>query len=182
MSNFKVFVGIDFGTYGSSLAYVGPDGKARCHNLWSSDLATMKPRTSILLNNDLNVEETGANARAFYLRSSSKKIKKRGWKLFEGFKMNLYEESADKRRENKLHRQIVSVNGQLEDVEVTEKVFVGQLEYLKEEAFAFIAKNYAKKYRLTGDRESGWNEVQYFLTVPGIVILVLCVSVSDSIL
>ena len=64
-----------------------------------------------------------------------------------------------------------SMDNKPEDAEVTEKVFVGQLEYLKEEAFGFIDKNYAKKYKWTGDRECGWNEVQYFLTVPGITIL-----------
>ena len=170
---FKLFVGIDFGTYGSSLAYVESNGKAQSH-VWSNDKRTGKPRTAILLDKHLEVEESGANARNFYLMSDSEKIEKRGWKLFERFKMNLYEDREEGQHEKEVNlrrariRSMGSADDEWEAAEVTEKVFVGQLAYLKKETFKFIAKNYAKKLGLNGDGKNGWDEVQYFLTVPGI--------------
>ena len=166
-------MGIDFGTYGSGLAYALPDGSSYIHNLWDNEEPTIKPKTSVLLDKDLSVIDVGAGAQGMFLRCK----KDKGWKLFERFKMNLYKEpNAHKWREEltsdeEKNQNVVDLNDEIQtangDKELTENVFVAQLEYLKDEAFKFIWTHFEKQYKLTGDRENGWNEVQYFLTVPG---------------
>ena len=161
-SPFKVFVGIDFGTHGSGLAYALPNGKSYIHNLWDNEVPTTKPQTSVLLDRDSNVISVGSDALKLYLKAK----KEREYQLFENFKMGLCEveeKSMDDSEENDnlLTASRESTNG------ATESVFVAQLEYLKENAFRFIATHFEEKYALSGDMETGWNEVQYFLAVPG---------------
>eukprot|EP01083_Nonionella_stella_P228158 808819_1 len=91
-SPFKAFVGIDFGTDGSGLAYALPDGSAFIHNMWDDTDATRKPKTSVLFDKDDTVIKVGTRAQSMYLELDEDK----GWKLFERFKMNLYEEPSDK--------------------------------------------------------------------------------------
>ena len=52
--------------------------------------------------------------------------------------------------------------------EKSSMVFITELTYLKEEAFKFITENFQHKLQLKGDKENGFPEVQYFLTVPGV--------------
>ena len=99
-----------------------------------------------------------------------------GWKLFERFKMNLYEEPVAKSElknveEKKmdfveLKDEIVTTNDK-KVKESTGKVFVAQLKYLREQAFNFIDTHLRRKQSLIGSEEEGWPQVQYFLTVPG---------------
>merc|ERR1719295_187689 len=102
--------------------------------------------------------------------------------------MNLYKETETKHSDDDMddgkwmedltsddeaNQRVVDLNDKIQSLigqsESTERVFVTQLEYLKEEAFKYIdTHRFPKQYGLTGDRETGWNEVQYFLTVPAI--------------
>merc|ERR1711933_472536 len=98
------------------------------------------------------------------------------WKLFERFKMNLYEEPTAKSEIRKveskmdyveLKEQIATTNNK-NVKESSSKVFVAQLKYLKDQAFTYIDTHLRKKLSLKGDEETGWPEIQYFLTVPAI--------------
>merc|ERR1719295_1872947 len=100
-----------------------------------------------------------------------------GWKLFERFKMSLYRDPENKselKRMEETKMDSVDLNQQIATTndkavtESTEKVFVAQLEYLKEHAFDFIDTHLKNKLSLSGDVESGWSEIPYFLTVPAI--------------
>merc|ERR1711971_587239 len=86
--SFKIFVGIDFGTYGSGLAYALQDGQTYIHNLWRDVDATEKPKTSVLFDNNKEVQCHGNQAVMQYISSMSND----GWALFERFKMHLYKD------------------------------------------------------------------------------------------
>ena len=81
-----MFVGIDFGTDGSGIAYTLKDGSSYIHNMWGDSEATDKPKTSVLFDNHDDVLSVGTEAQDMYLKCKQDK----GWKLFERFKMNLY--------------------------------------------------------------------------------------------
>eukprot|EP01083_Nonionella_stella_P079093 216771_1 len=172
-SPFKAFVGIDFGTDGSGLAYALPDGSAFIHNMWDDTDPTQKPKTSVLFDNQQSIIRVGTGAQNMYLGCTEDK----GWKLFERFKMNLYEEptnkSALKAAESKmdyveLKQEIATTNDAL-ITESSSTVFIAQLEYLKKHAFKFIDTHLTKKVKnLKGDVDHGWPEIQFFLTVPAI--------------
>ena len=184
-SPFKVFVGIDFGTHGSGLAYALPDGKSYIHNMWDNELPTVKPKTAVLLDKDSKVVTVGSNALKMYLMVNEDMA----YQLFERFKMNLYEEPSDKSKlyevdeknmdEVDLKEEVTTSNDQSAK-KATDCVFVAQLEYLKKQAFKYIAKHFARKYQMTGDSENGWNEVQYFLTVPGMIVFIIFCHFCDS--
>ena len=54
----------------------------------------------------------------------------------------------------------------------SEIVFVAGLKYLKDHAFEFIETHFKDKYKLEGNINEGFKNVQYFLTVPGIFIYI----------
>ena len=83
---FKVFVGIDFGTDGSGLAYGLPDGSSYIHNMWDDNDTTTKSKTSVLLDEKGDLICVGSKAKETYLQAQQDK----GWMLFETFKMDLY--------------------------------------------------------------------------------------------
>eukprot|EP01084_Bolivina_argentea_P267134 453369_1 len=89
-SPFKAFVGIDFGTDGSGLAYCLRDGSAYIHNMWGLTEASEKPKTSVLFGKDDEVLSVGSEAQDMYIKSLAKE-----WKLFERFKMSLYDIKAE---------------------------------------------------------------------------------------
>eukprot|EP01084_Bolivina_argentea_P297695 512909_1 len=89
---FKLSVGIDFGTDGVGLAYAIPDGSTYIHNMWDDTEATRKPKTSVLFDNNNNVLRVGSEAQNMCLKLTGDQ----GWKLFERFKMNLYDEPSTK--------------------------------------------------------------------------------------
>eukprot|EP01084_Bolivina_argentea_P316201 548040_1 len=171
-SIFKAFVGIDFGTDGSGLAYGLPDGSAYIHNMWDDTEATRKPKTSVLFDSSNSVLKVGSEAQNLYLKCTGDQ----GWKLFERFKMSLYEEPKSKsdlrKAETKmeyveLKEKIISTNN-TSIVEDSSKVFIEELKHLKKEAFKFIETHFKQKLKLKGNSEVGWSEIQYFLTVPAI--------------
>ena len=83
---FKIHVGIDFGTYGSGLAYSLNDGTVLIHNTWKHAQPTEKPKTAVLFNDNNIAEYYGDTAIQRYIDLPNQK----GWKLFERFKMKLY--------------------------------------------------------------------------------------------
>lgn len=167
-------MGIDFGTDGSGLAYALPDGNAYIHNMWDDENPTQKPKTSVLFDKESSVIRVGSRAQSMYLDCA----KDQGWKLFERFKMNLYEEPAAKselQNVDEKEREFVDLKDEIVTTnnkgvkESAGKVFVAQLVYLREQAFNFIHRHLKKKLSLAGSSETGWPEIQYFLTVPGMV-------------
>eukprot|EP01084_Bolivina_argentea_P277709 474229_1 len=107
---FKIFVGIDFGTDGCGLAYAVKNNVNYAdqfeHKLYVDNENDMdnvhihtndmdkdflitwgKSRTSVLLDEDNNVQCVGCHATTTFVNMKNAK----GWKLFERFKMNLYE-------------------------------------------------------------------------------------------
>eukprot|EP01084_Bolivina_argentea_P267144 453394_1 len=87
---FKIFVGIDFGTDGSGLAYSLLDGSTYIHNLWRDVSAYEKPKTSVLFDSEGSVQCHGNQAVIQYISSMNNS----GWKLFERFKVSLYDIKA----------------------------------------------------------------------------------------
>ena len=67
-----------------------------------------------------------------------------------------------------LKQEIKTTNDQ-SVTESAEKVFIAELEYLKDQAFEFIDTHLTKKVKdLKGDTINGYPEIQFFLTVPGV--------------
>eukprot|EP01084_Bolivina_argentea_P316202 548042_1 len=166
-SIFKAFVGIDFGTDGSGLAYGLPDGSAYIHNMWDDTEATRKPKTSVLFDSSNSVLKVGSEAQNLYLKCTGDQ----GWKLFERFKMSLYEEPKSKsdlrKAETKmeyveLKEKIISTNN-TSIVEDSSKVFIEELKHLKKEAMKYLKK--MKKIKKLKFKPS---DIQWILTVPAI--------------
>lgn len=166
--SFKIFVGIDFGTDGSGLAYALQSGETFIHNLWKDVPSTEKPKTSVLFDNHGEVQCHGHQAVIQYISSMSND----GWKLFERFKMKLY---ADPLWKSEIH----SVQHSVEKVDIEERiestndpsmsapsetVFVAQLQFLKSEAMSFILRNFRRKKRIQFTPD----DIQWILTVPAI--------------
>eukprot|EP01084_Bolivina_argentea_P154050 268565_1 len=172
-SAFVAFVGIDFGTDGSGLAYALPDGSSYIHNMWDNK-AQQKSTTSVLFDDNGRAIKVGTGAQDMYLESTNPD---NNWKLFERFKMNLYEEPATKEELKEaeikmeyveLKEEIVTTNDS-QIKESSETVFIAQFKHLKEHAFNFIDNHLrAKCPNLKGDVQKGWLNIQYFLTVPAI--------------
>eukprot|EP01084_Bolivina_argentea_P251483 421788_1 len=112
---FKIVVGIDFGTDGSTLAYAIPDEEGNTtvyiHNLWKDVPSTEKPKTSILFDNEGNVQCTGDSCVNLYINV----IERKGWKLFDRFKMSLYEDNAGKNKTGDIKEKIRATNGNIEE-------------------------------------------------------------------
>eukprot|EP01084_Bolivina_argentea_P270152 459307_1 len=177
-NQFKIVVGIDFGTDGSGLAYAIPDTNGTStvyiHDIWKDAISTEKPKTSILFDHEGNVQSTGNPAVNLYINCKQNK----GWKLFERFKMSLYEHSpkwisnittSTQSRKNKtvdIKEKIRATNGNIE--EYSEVVFVACLKWLKSEAMKFIDR--LKKKRLYKKRKFSVaeHEIKWILTVPAI--------------
>ena len=71
---FKIHVGVDFGTYGSGLAYALDDGKVYIHNTWKDVQPTEKPKTSVLFDKDDDVICVGSEALRSYMNNKKKKV------------------------------------------------------------------------------------------------------------
>merc|ERR1719410_1450758 len=88
--NFQVYVGIDFGTDGTGLAYALPTGEVFVHQKWKGYKRSVevKPKTRILLDANGNFLAFGQPATNSYITMGGAKT---GWMLFERFKMALYD-------------------------------------------------------------------------------------------
>eukprot|EP01084_Bolivina_argentea_P122817 217640_1 len=174
---FKVFVGIDFGTDGSALAYSFENNDGSCssyiHNMWDVTKATKKSETSVLFDDQNQMLRVGTGAKNMYFLYEEDK----GLKFFQRFKMKLYEEPAElsireindiKDNNDTPISNAISTANDADAKESTEKVFIEQLKYLKKQSFNFISTHLTKTIQLKGDASTGWPEIQYFLTVPAI--------------
>ena len=198
---FKIYVGIghvlwkqtskyqnteiytDFGTDGSGLAYALQDGQTYIHNLWRDVSSVEKPKTSVLFDDNKEVQCHGNQAVIQYISSMNND----GWALFERFKMQLYRDPTWKRdikpidqNANKIEikEEIQSTNDN-SITETSENVFVAQLKFLKNEAMTFIMRNFKRKKKLKFNQD----DIQWILTVPAMFSLfvhtqsMLCVLV-----
>ena len=168
-SQWKLFVGIDFGTDGSGISYTLPNGKSYIHNMWNSNDANVKSKTSVLLTKDNEVDSVGDNAEELWFKAESPK------KLFKTFKMNLYDDThKTKIKKSDENFKFVDLKNEISAsndptiVVSSELIFVSELIYLKNNAFEFIMTHLKDKYQLIGNDKDGFSNVQYFLTVPGI--------------
>eukprot|EP01083_Nonionella_stella_P122153 367378_1 len=91
--NFQVYVGIDFGTDGTGLAYALPTGEVFVHQKWKGYKRSVevKPKTRILLDANGNFLAFGQPATNSYITMGGEKT---GWMLFERFKMALYDKQV----------------------------------------------------------------------------------------
>eukprot|EP01084_Bolivina_argentea_P087402 157859_1 len=174
---FKVFVGIDFGTDGSGLAYSfqNEDGSysSYIHNMWNSSGATKKPKTSVLCDDNSKKISVGTRAKKMFFSNQGDQE----WKLFEKFKMSLYDEPVTKPALKKADEKFDFVDDLKDEmkssndkelIDTSETIFIIYLNFLKDNAFKFIEKNLRKRLKLRGDKKRGFPEVQYYLTVPAI--------------
>lgn len=176
INRYKLFVGIDFGTHGCGLAYAirNKSGEATVyiHNLWKDVPKEEKPKTSVLFDNNGKVKCHGNDAVMTYIALADTD----GWKLFDRFKMSLYEHSPQWISDVTSSKQprmdkTVGIRDTIkarnaDDEESSEKVFVAQLQYLKGEAMKFIRQLLRKK-KWKGLKIAD-NEIQWILTVPAI--------------
>ena len=182
-TKWNLYVGIDFGTYGCGISYTLPNGKSYIHNKWDTNDANVKSKTCVLLNKDNEIESVGNKAEEMFFNSRLPK------KLFKSFKMALYDDTHKIKIVNinnqfnhidKLKDTIKATNDSNVSVEA-EVVFVGELKFLKKQAFDFIKTHFVNKYNIIGDINQGFSNVQYFLTVPGISVSVYFFHITNNI-
>eukprot|EP01084_Bolivina_argentea_P095193 171158_1 len=167
---FKIYVGIDFGTDGCGLAYALNDGTSYIHNTWKDVEPTQKPRTAVLFDNNRNVQCIGNQAAMQYITSMSNT----GWKLFERFKMSLFETPKWTSEIRNVSHSVKKVDIFADQIQATndpklfefsETVFVAQLKFLREQAIQFMKKNFKRKKKMKYDEQI---DIQWILTVPAI--------------
>jgi len=173
--NFQVYVGIDFGTDGTGLAYALPDGTTFVHQKWKGYKRSVevKPKTRILLDAAGNFLAFGQPATNSYITMGGGST---GWMLFERFKMALYDQPAkdedgdgrkggddldesgkDRQTRHDIKDTLTAING---TEFPSDRVFVEALKYIKSQVFKFFTKN-----KLQIDRI---DDIQWILTVPAI--------------
>ena len=171
-TKWNLYVGIDFGTHGCGISYTLPKhNESYIHNMWGNNDANKKSKTTVLLNENNRRESVGNKAEEVYFNSDSESPKR----LFKAFKMNLYDDTH-KTDIKKIHDdfEYVKLNHEIRatndpNIKVSSGiVFIVQLQYLRNEAFKFIDRHLKNKFNLVGNVRTGFNNVQYFLTVPGI--------------
>ena len=167
---FSVYVGIDFGTDGTGLAYALPSGEVFVHQKWKGykRQVELKPKTRLLLDQDGKFLAFGQPATTSYITMGGAQT---DWMLFEKFKMSLYRdelgtaassssekdendskfgESLDNennKNKNKNHKnpRVVDISDELTAVNgkrwSSEKVFIEALKYIKDQAFKYFSIN-----------------------------------------
>ena len=143
--------------------------------MWEDSKRIEKPKTSVLFDDNGEVKCNGNNALNVYMSIQNC----HGWKLFEKFKMNLYEydpkllsniTSSTQSRKDKtvdIKQKIKATNDEKQS-ESSEIVFIAQLKYLKESALKFIrALEKMRKYKRQNLKIED-DEIQWILTVPAI--------------
>eukprot|EP01084_Bolivina_argentea_P214465 364078_1 len=185
--NFKIFVGVDFGTDGCGLAYAFSkklinknDDNNDDEKYDSNDINNVyveihtnfddvgpyeKSTTSVLFDDKNRVKVVGSTAANVYINTENNQE----WKLFERFKMSLYDDprwnvigktiSAEK---VDLRTHIIPANGGTGYA--SSQVFMAMFQNLKKIAYDHMIKNFRKKKRIKFTEE----EVQWILTVPAI--------------
>eukprot|EP01084_Bolivina_argentea_P277707 474227_1 len=186
---FKIFVGIDFGTDGCGLAYAvrNPnnqyENQLNINNINDNEMEHVKihtnfkdahdewgkSRTSVLLDADDELQCVGGEAAATFVNMKNTK----GWKLFERFKMHLYESPkwkskimSKKKNVNKvdLKDKIVPTNGG--EAFPSKYIFIYELKQLRTLALEFLKMHSMQKRFI----KFKWKEsdIQWILTVPAI--------------
>eukprot|EP01083_Nonionella_stella_P119506 357292_1 len=168
--SFKIYVGIDFGTDGCGLAYALNDGTSYIHNLWKDVEPSQKPRTSVLFDNTGKVQCIGNQAAMQYINCMAND----GWKLFERFKMSLFETPSWKTDIKSVSESVQKVDLFADQIqssndpklfELSETVFVTQLSFLREQATAFMKQNFKRRKKMKYNVNT---DIQWILTVPAI--------------
>jgi len=184
--NFAVYVGIDFGTDGTGLAYALPTGEVFVHQKWKGYKRSVevKPKTRILLDAQGAFLAFGQPATNSYITMGGGQS---GWMLFERFKMALYEkkksnkdndhenepedEDGDQHDENEQQNDDHEQEDEEVDIRDTliaangkefpaDRVFIEALKYIKSQVFKFFTKNKLQIENI--------DDIQWILTVPAI--------------
>eukprot|EP01084_Bolivina_argentea_P289704 497520_1 len=97
---FKIHIAIDFGTDGCALASAFND-EVEVYDRWRSKnfSKSVKTKTSILLNEKNEIVSFGNDAKNMFIVGEVYKDK---WKLFERFKMALYQDKIERKEESKI--------------------------------------------------------------------------------
>eukprot|EP01083_Nonionella_stella_P098609 277341_1 len=97
-----------------------------------------------------------------------------GWKLFERFKMSLFETPKWTSEIRNVSHSVKKVDIFADQIQATndpklfefsETVFVAQLKFLREQAIQFMKKNFKRKKKMKYDEQI---DIQWILTVPAI--------------
>eukprot|EP01084_Bolivina_argentea_P306068 528811_1 len=162
-NQFKLSVGIDFGSDGTTLTYALPTGDVFIHNKWKSKKygSITKQPTKILLNDDGYCVAFGIDASDVYRQLHPKTQGK--WLLFDKFKMALCEilddvNGSKKHADNdglKIELILRAMNGKKYPAG---KVFAEAFKYIKSEA-----QKYFRKLKLSKIKN---HEIQWIMTVP----------------
>ncbi|ETO09642.1 hypothetical protein RFI_27739 [Reticulomyxa filosa] len=159
--SFKAFVGIDFGTDGTGVAYSFPEGKVYTSQKWPGRmLAEVKNKTNLLLDKDGNFVAFGQEATDRYTSSVDSSLE-----FYERFKMALYNNVPDEiddgkydddTKEQDLEPYLTAANGKKrKTLDVLKQVFTFLREYVM---------NILKSTTLVERIE----DVQWVITVPAI--------------
>ena len=186
-SNFKVHVGIDFGTDGSAIAIALPNNKVEI-STWGSNHEFTKTKTNILLSSNGQIIEFGTNAADIYSNSikdndkydqqeedstddddddddddDSKEYNKNKNKnndkpmFFEKFKMCLYDNNNQSEEKQDISEQIRCIGGRYYS---SVKVLTAALTFMKNKALSIVNK---KPYNI-----DSIDNIQWVVTVPAI--------------
>eukprot|EP01083_Nonionella_stella_P184105 667188_1 len=170
-NKFKVHCAIDFGTDGVALAYAfGETNHITAHAAWSSHkkyAPKFKPKTIVLLDEDLEAIGFGKDAKHTYI-TATKKTKDK-WMLFERFKMALYDDETPElanctsdAKEVEIKDTLTATNGKTVDSSI---VFVAVFKHLHEQANKYLKRNRLSRNLFKTLTDKDW---QWIITVPAI--------------
>eukprot|EP01084_Bolivina_argentea_P062994 115086_1 len=137
--DFKVHIAIDFGTDGCGLAFAlkGEDD-ITVYNKWNRKKKNImvKTKTQILLNEQNKVVAFGNDAKKTFITLSGDENKE--YKLFERFKMALYDSNLDDNKmETDISDELISANGKTCPSEI---VFIAAFKFLDKECKKHLKK------------------------------------------
>eukprot|EP01084_Bolivina_argentea_P062993 115084_1 len=142
--DFKVHIAIDFGTDGCGLAFAlkGEDD-ITVYNKWNRKKKNImvKTKTQILLNEQNKVVAFGNDAKKTFITLSGDENKE--YKLFERFKMALYDSNLDDNKmETDISDELISANGKTCPSEI---VFIAAFKFLDKECKKHLKKILQKR-------------------------------------
>ena len=151
---FEMYIGVDFGTDSCGLAYAFNDGNVYIHN-------TKKIKSCVLFDADGGIQGIGNDAKQKYTQLWTND----GWKLFEKFKIHLYQEIELRR---------IKASNDKKLSESMETIFVALLKYLKENQVKQFLTKYHKqiggsqKKQKIRQKKSKYDDIQWIISMPAV--------------
>eukprot|EP01084_Bolivina_argentea_P029607 54968_1 len=168
---FKLHVAIDLGTSGCGMGFAYKD-KVTIYNKWRdrSRKWTKKTKTQLILDDANRVTCFGNPAKFVYYNLEKEEIEKKGFKLFEKFKMALFDDKMGKIQDIieakddtkidyiNIEQYLTASDGQKV---LSKTVFIAVFQYLQAKAKEFVPRNVTQE--IIHD-----DEIQWIVTVPAI--------------